>query len=90
MLFTCCFMPERMRAMAPQACGDAIEVPFMSWVPRSANSPTEVMAPPGAHSVSPRSPSIVGPRELHVNWVPVVIQSFNDHRSKEGRKVLFT
>ena len=60
-------MPESMRAMAPQAWGEAIEVPFISWVPRSVNSGTEVMAPPGAHRASPRSPSMVGPLELHVN-----------------------
>ena len=38
--------------------------------PRKLNGGTDVMAPPGAHTVTPRSPSIVGPLLDHVYGVP--------------------
>ena len=47
-----------------------MEVPFMSWLQRRVKWGTEVMAPPGAHTVTPRSPSIVGPRDVHVYGAP--------------------
>ena len=47
-------MPESNRATAPATCGEAIEVPFISWVPRIQNWGTEVMAPPGAQIVTPK------------------------------------
>ena len=34
------------------------------------NGGTDVIAPPGAHTVTPRSPSMVGPRLDHVYGVP--------------------
>ena len=48
----------------------AMEVPFMSWLQRRVKCGTEVIAPPGAHTVTPRSPSIVGPRDVHVYGAP--------------------
>ncbi len=47
-----------------------MEVPFISWVPRIVNWGTDVIAPPGAQMVTPLSPSMVGPREVHVKGVP--------------------
>lgn len=49
--------PDRTRAMPPQALGDDMDVPFMSWVPRSVQLGTEAMAPPGALTLTPRAPS---------------------------------
>ena len=63
-------MPLRASASAPHVWGEAMLVPFISCVPRMVNLGTEVMAPPGAQTVTPRSPSIVGPRELQVYGVP--------------------
>ena len=62
----CAFRPESSSATAPHVCGLAMEVPFISWLQRRVKCGTEVMAPPGAHTVTPRSPSIVGPRDVHV------------------------
>merc|ERR1719402_105780 len=45
-------------------------VPFMRFVPLSVNCGTLVMAPPGAQTHTPLSPSIVGPLELQVKGVP--------------------
>jgi len=47
-----------------------MDVPFISCVHRKLNGGTEVMAPPGAQTVTPRSPSIVGPRLVQVYGVP--------------------
>ena len=63
-------IPLRARASAPQVWGEAMLVPFISCVPLRVNLGTEVMAPPGAHTVTPLSPSMVGPRELQVYGVP--------------------
>ena len=95
-------MPESSKPTAPATWGEAIEVPFISWVPRIVNWGTEVIAPgrfqvevfelnqvisdnykrhtgnevcvtrlpPGAHMVTPLSPSMVGPRDVHVKGVP--------------------
>lgn len=41
-------------------------VPFISWFTRSKKLGTEVMAPPGAHTVTPLAPSAVGPRDDQV------------------------
>lgn len=54
----------------PAAWGEDMLVPFSSWVPRSVKLDTEVMAAPGAHTVTPLSPSIVGPLEDHVKGIP--------------------
>lgn len=54
----------------PATWGEDMLVPFSSWVPRSVKLDTEVMAAPGAHTVTPLSPSIVGPREDHVKGIP--------------------
>jgi hypothetical protein len=39
--------------IAPQTCGAAILVPFISWQLRKVKFGTDVMAPPGAHTVTP-------------------------------------
>ena len=52
-----CASPDRTSAMPPQALGDDMDVPFMSWVPRSVQLGTEAMAPPGALTLTPRAPS---------------------------------
>ena len=39
-------LPDRRRAKAPAVWGQAIEVPFISWLPRFVNLGTEVIAPP--------------------------------------------
>ena len=39
-------IPDRRRAKAPAVWGQAIEVPFISWLPRFVNLGTEVIAPP--------------------------------------------
>jgi hypothetical protein len=39
--------------MAPQTCGDAILVPFISSQLRKVKPGTDVIAPPGAHTVTP-------------------------------------
>lgn len=57
----CCFIAERRRAMPPQALGDDIEVPFMSWRTCSVHWGTGAIAPPGADSTTPVAPSGVGP-----------------------------
>lgn len=46
-------------------------VPFMSWLLLRVKVGTEVMAPPGAQTVTPRAPSPVGPRDDHVYGQPV-------------------
>ena len=38
---------------APQTCGDAILVPFISSQLRNVKPGTDVIAPPGAHTVTP-------------------------------------
>lgn len=45
-------------------------VPFMSWQLRKVNLGTDVIAPPGAHTVTPYSPSIVGPLDVQVYGIP--------------------
>lgn len=60
--------PERMSAMPPQALGDDMDVPFISWVPRSVQLGTDAMAPPGALMLTPRAPSVLGPLEDQVYW----------------------
>ena len=62
-------MPLRARASAPQVWGEAMLLPFISCVPLRVNLGTGVMAPPGALTVTPTSPSMVGPRELQVYGV---------------------
>lgn len=42
-------------------------VPLQYWQPRNENLGTEVTAPPGAITETPRVPSVVGPRELQEN-----------------------
>ena len=61
--------PERTSAMPPQALGEDMEVPFISWVPRSVQLGTEAMAPPGALMLTPRAPSMLGPRDDQVYWL---------------------
>lgn len=58
--------PERIRAMPPQALGDDMEVPFISWVPRRVQLGTDAMAPPGALMLTPRAPSVLGPLDDQV------------------------
>lgn len=60
--------PESTRAIPPQALGEDMEVPFISCVPRSVQLGTEAMAPPGALILTPRAPSVLGPRDDHVYW----------------------
>lgn len=43
--------------MPPQALGEDIDVPFISWVPLNVQLGTEAMAPPGALMLTPRAPS---------------------------------
>ncbi len=61
-------VPESTRAIPPQALGEDMEVPFISCVPRSVQLGTEAMAPPGALMLTPRAPSVLGPRDDHVYW----------------------
>lgn len=55
--------------MPPQAFGEDIDVPFISWVPRSVQLGTDAMAPPGALMLTPRAPSVLGPLDDHVYWL---------------------
>lgn len=61
--------PERINAMPPQALGDDMDVPFISWVPRRVQLGTEAMAPPGALMLTPRAPSVLGPLDDQVYWL---------------------
>lgn len=61
--------PERISAMPPQALGDDIDVPFISWVPRRVQLGTDAMAPPGALMLTPRAPSVLGPLDDQVYWL---------------------
>lgn len=54
--------------MPPQALGDDMDVPFISWVPRRVQLGTEAMAPPGALMLTPRAPSVLGPLDDQVYW----------------------
>ena len=56
------FIADRRRAMPPQAFGDDMEVPFMSWRTCSVHWGTGAIAPPGADRTTPVAPSAVGPR----------------------------
>lgn len=58
--------PERTSAMPPQAFGDDMDVPFISWVPRRVQFGTDAMAPPGALMLTPRAPSVLGPLDDQV------------------------
>lgn len=49
-------MNERI-PMHPQAFGEDIEVPFISWLFLNVQFGTEVTAPPGAVIHTPKSPS---------------------------------
>ena len=59
---------ERSRQIAPQAFGEAIDVPFMSFRPSPVHCGTGAMAPPGAENATPTAPSNVGPRLLQEYW----------------------
>lgn len=48
-------------------------VPFISWLFLNVKLGTLVIAPPGAHTVIPAPPSIVGPRDDHVYVIPGII-----------------
>lgn len=69
---------ERTRATPPQALGEAMEVPFMSWRPCCVHCGTGAMAPPGADSVTPTCPSGAGPLLDHVYCWPC------SHSSTDG------
>ena len=70
MAMLCCFIADRTRAMPPQALGDDMEVPFMSWRTCSVHWGTGAIAPPGADSTTPVAPSGVGPLLDHVYCCP--------------------
>lgn len=55
--------------MPPQALGEDMEVPFINCVPRKVQLGTEAMAPPGALTLTPSAPSVLGPLEDHVYWL---------------------
>lgn len=61
-------LPERTKAMPPQAFGDDMDVPFISWVPRRVQLGTDAIAPPGALILTPRAPSVLGPLDDQVYW----------------------
>lgn len=61
--------PDRISAMPPQALGDDMDVPFISWVPRRVQLGTDAMAPPGALMLTPRAPSVLGPLDDQVYWL---------------------
>lgn len=61
--------PERISAMPPQAFGDDMDVPFISWVPRRVQLGTDAIAPPGALMLTPRAPSVLGPLDDQVYWL---------------------
>lgn len=56
--------------IAPVTWGAAMLVPFMSWLFLNVKLGTLVIAPPGAHTVIPAPPSIIGPRDDHVYDMP--------------------
>ena len=58
-------MPEIRTAAAPQAFGDAMEVPFIRMWGDKVHFGTGAIAPPGAKMSTPMSPSNVGPRDVH-------------------------
>lgn len=47
-------------------------MPFISWLLRNVNVGTDVMAPPGAQTVTPLAPSAVGPLDDQVYGHPVI------------------
>lgn len=55
--------------MPPQAFGDDMDVPFISWVPRRVQLGTDAIAPPGALMQTPRAPSVLGPLDDQVYWL---------------------
>ena len=52
-------LPPRTRAMHPQALGDDIDVPFISWDPCRVQFGTDVIAPPGAEMQTPIAPLVL-------------------------------
>lgn len=64
------FIALTRRAMPPQAQGDDMDVPFMSWRLCRVHVGTGATAPPGALIETPISPSAVGPRlDLQKYWL---------------------
>lgn len=55
--------------MPPQAFGEDMDVPFISWVPRRVQLGTDAIAPPGALMLTPKAPSVLGPLEDQVYWL---------------------
>ena len=51
----------------PQAFGELILVPFISWHPLRVQFGTEAMAPPGALIHTPRAPSGLGRKSRFIN-----------------------
>mmetsp|Transcript_61850 Transcript_61850/g.184236 ORF Transcript_61850/g.184236 Transcript_61850/m.184236 type:complete len:223 (-) Transcript_61850:765-1433(-) len=78
------FRADSTRARQPQAFGAAMEVPFMSLAPASVQFGIDVMAEPGAQTVTPRLPSCVGPRLVHVYGVAGTFSSIEYWASMAG------
>ena len=53
-----------------RTCSQSVLMLFLTCEQRRLNGGTDVIAPPGAQTVTPRSPSIVGPRLDQVYGVP--------------------
>ena len=69
-------MAVRGSPMQPHALGEDMEVPFISWLFCSVQLGTEVTAPPGAVTETPRLPSVLqgggitnsGTSEYRASW----------------------
>ncbi len=52
----CALSPDRSKATQPATLGELIDVPFISRAFLSVQFGTDVMAPPGAQTETPKSP----------------------------------
>ena len=50
--------------IAPQALGEAIDVPFMSCAPLNVQLGTDAIAPPGALILTPSEPSVLSKNNI--------------------------
>lgn len=57
-------IPKQELPIPPQALGEDIEVPFISWVPLSVQLGTAAIAPPGALIFTPKEPSVLFWQEI--------------------------
>ncbi|OTF81390.1 hypothetical protein BLA29_015032, partial [Euroglyphus maynei] len=59
-----CLTADNSRETQPQTLGDAIDVPFIRALFLSVQFGTDVIAPPGPQTETPREPLQAGPRDV--------------------------